>query len=287
MRLLTECPLRVETRDGEPTKISGYASVFYRPGEAGTQFDAGGGFVERVLPGAFEVALRAQSDILSLWNHKSDYPLGRRGNGTLQLSVDQRGLHYSVTPPDTQWARDLLVSIQRGDVRGSSIGFSVAPGGESRRLEGSTRVREIRLFAALLDVSPVTMPAFTATTAEIRSSEEQAWLALEATETGSLARLARIREIEMRAKGLHRERRGRALASLLETTIADRLGDDGDRAELLERIASAAGIEVSTLNQILSGEINCPPPDRLRGFRDVLGLSIERMRSAMESDGCP
>jgi len=84
-------------------------------------------------------------------------------------------------------------------------------------------------------------------------------------------------------------RSGRNLASLLEDAIADRLGDEpeeGARGELLEQIADAAGISVATLNEILSGEINCPPIERLRGFSEVLDLRIGDMQRALEADGC-
>jgi HK97 family phage prohead protease len=49
--------------------------------------------------------------------------LGRNKSGTLRLSVDGIGLRYEIDPPDTQAARDLIESLRRGDVSGSSFAF--------------------------------------------------------------------------------------------------------------------------------------------------------------------
>jgi HK97 family phage prohead protease len=47
--------------------------------------------------------------------------LGRNKSGTLRLSEDNIGLHYQVDLPDTTYARDLAISMERGDVSQSSF----------------------------------------------------------------------------------------------------------------------------------------------------------------------
>jgi len=82
---------------------------------------------------------------------------------------------------------------------------------------------------------------------------------------------------------------GSELAQLLEQAIERKLGDDherGDRGPLLDEIAKSAGIAVATLNEILSGEINCPPPERIEGFSKSLDLTLKSMRAALRKDGC-
>ena len=74
-----------------------------------------------------------------------------------------------------------------------------------------------------------------------------------------------------------------ALARLLNSLID---GRDEPRDDVIERMASAAQITSSTVNQILRGEIECPPVDRLSGFARVLDVSTQRLRSAAERDGC-
>ncbi len=74
--------------------------------------------------------------------------------------------------------------------------------------------------------------------------------------------------------------------------LADRLNrlldqrSDGDaeaRSELIDRMASAAGISRSTVSQILRAEIEIPPEDRLRGFAEVLGVSLESLMSLVDN----
>lgn len=79
---------------------------------------------------------------------------------------------------------------------------------------------------------------------------------------------------------------GERLARLLNDLIDDRTDDDTDRADVILRMADAAGISPSTVNQILTGAIICPPLDRLAGFARALNVPLSRLRSAAESDGC-
>lgn len=69
-------------------------------------------------------------------------------------------------PPDTQWARDLTVSIDRGDISQMSFGFLVEE--DSWGTEEGMDVRELRKVK-LFDVSPVTFPAYPQTSVGVRS----------------------------------------------------------------------------------------------------------------------
>ena len=51
-------------------------------------------------------------------------------------------------------------------------------------------------------------------------------------------------------------------------------------------MASAAGIDSSTVNQILNGSINCPPMNRLEGFARTLSVSVDNLIEAAGRDGC-
>lgn len=168
-----------EQSDGAPPMIVGYAAVFYREGDPGTEYEmwpAGSGWprvVERIMPGAFDRAVK-EDDVRGLFNHDPANILGRKSAGTLRLSVDDIGLRYEIDPPDTQTARDLLVSLKRGDVSGSSFAF-IPTKTEYRDLidnatgKGETIVE--RLQVELLDVGPVTFPAYTGATSGARSGE--------------------------------------------------------------------------------------------------------------------
>ena len=107
----------VEIRsDSEKGEIVGHAAVFDQLSE-----DLGG-FYEKIDRGAFTKTIQ-EADVRALWNHDPNFILGRTKSGTLELSVDDIGLAIRIKPPETQWAKDLRVSIERGDIDQMSFGF--------------------------------------------------------------------------------------------------------------------------------------------------------------------
>lgn len=84
------------------------------------------------------------------------------------------------------------------------------------------------------------------------------------------------------------EVRGEALGALLSEAVDAMVeaDDDMSRSDVVAALADAAGISASTVNQILSGSINCPPLERLEAFAEVLDVSVSQMVSAAEEDGC-
>jgi HK97 family phage prohead protease len=141
----------------------GHAAVFGEP------TDIGGWFREQIEPGAFTASI-TDDDIRALWNHNPDYVLGRNIANTLTLTEDAQGLKTTITPPDTQFARDLAVSIERGDINQMSFSFQVLIeewiSGEGKGLD-LRKIKKVKLY----DVSPVTFPAYEGTDIALRSHE--------------------------------------------------------------------------------------------------------------------
>lgn len=79
---------------------------------------------------------------------------------------------------------------------------------------------------------------------------------------------------------------GEKLASLLNRLIDGLVTEDRSRADIIEDMGRAAGISSGTVNQILNNEINCPPLSRLEGFAEALDVSVSRLRTTAETDGC-
>ncbi|MCQ9615933.1 HK97 family phage prohead protease [Paenalcaligenes niemegkensis] len=164
------CELRA-ARDEAPATIVGYGAVFNT--RSSLLF---GSFYEEIAPGAFDDVM--SDDVRALFNHDPNFVLGRTRSGTLQLSIDSRGLAYTITPPDTQTVRDMVLApLLRGDVSGSSFRFRVADDGDEWRQEGEFAVRTIHKFSSLIDVSPVTYPAYDDSHAAQRSLD--AWKQVE------------------------------------------------------------------------------------------------------------
>ena len=76
------------------------------------------------------------------------------------------------------------------------------------------------------------------------------------------------------------EARGAHLAAVLSDAIGDR-----DRDQTIVDMARAAGIDESTVNQILRGEIDHPPRQRLESFARVLGVPVSLLFDAVLRDG--
>lgn len=145
-------PSDVEIREhGGKATIEGHAAVFDKLSQ-----DLGG-FVEKVNSGAFNKTIK-ESDVRALYNHDENFVLGRNKSGTLDLSVDSSGLYYRINPPDTTYARDLMAVMERGDVSHSSFAFYTILD-EWDTTEQNYPQRSL-VEVSLVDVSPVTYPAY-------------------------------------------------------------------------------------------------------------------------------
>jgi len=166
-----EDELVIEPRQNGQAAIVGYAAVYNR-----LSLDLGG-FREEIMPGAFDRFLgRAKPDVVALYNHDSNIVLGRTTSGTLELSSDDKGLRYVVTPPASR--EDIMELIARRDVRGSSFAFTVDKAGESfRTAENGKAIRQIKEVKGLYDVGPVLTPAYPASSATVAMRSYEAWLA--------------------------------------------------------------------------------------------------------------
>ena len=157
--------MRVKSEEGAARKIVGYAAKFNSLSEEMW------GFREQIAPGAFTEALK-KSDVRALFNHDPNYVLGRQSAGTVTLTEDDVGLFYEIDPPDTQWARDIVSSIERGDIAESSFAFSMSGGVEEWDDSAQPAIRTIKSVGNLYDVSPVTYPAYPEATTGVRSGQE-------------------------------------------------------------------------------------------------------------------
>ena len=140
---------------GDDMVLEGYASIF------GVPYDIG--FREVVDIGAFDNVL--ENDVRFLLNHDGA-PLARTTNKTLDISVDDTGLHYRAKLADTTAGRDLYEMVKRGDITQSSFAFTIA-----KETRDDQNVRHIVEIGSLLDVSAVSFPASSTTSVFARFAE--------------------------------------------------------------------------------------------------------------------
>lgn len=152
--------------DPESRKVRGYASLFE------TESKDLGGFTEIIARGAFDGVLE-KSDVLCVLNHNPERGVlarSTRGEGSLVLGIDDKGLFYEFDAPRTALGDELLEALERGDIKESSFAFTV----ESEDWEltdGKPAKRTILKILELFDVSPVYFPAYDGTEVSKRFEE--------------------------------------------------------------------------------------------------------------------
>ena len=150
--------------DGDNPTVVGYGAVF------NSESNDLGGFREFIAPGAFEG--RLNDDVRFLINHDANLILARTTNGTLRLSVDDKGLKYEADMPNTSTARDLIELLKNGTISQSSFAFVVED--DSWEVRDGINYRTINKVSQLYDVSSVTYPAYNSASSSValRSMEE-------------------------------------------------------------------------------------------------------------------
>ena len=157
----------------ENRSLSGLGIVFNSDSVPMRVFDPEYGSInvyERISRASLENA--DMSDVIAAINHDFGKVLGRNQAGTLELSVTDRGVEYRVRDlPNTTYANDLLESVRRGDIRGSSFVFTMDwnEGYEIEERENGDLQATPKKINKVYEMGPVTNPAYPETTAENRS----------------------------------------------------------------------------------------------------------------------
>jgi hypothetical protein len=186
-RRYTSVPVEVRL-DGQHKKIGGYAAktmVYSRNL---------GGFVEQI-GGSFFNKSRGDGwpEVIARFNHDDAFLLGTTAGRTLQLTLDGTGLLYEVEPPESM--RQVVEWIERGDVQKSSFAFQTLED-EWGVTEDGGPLRTL-VSGILVDVAPVTRPAYPDTTTGLRSLAEH--VHADYDEVRSLAKQGELRKFFVRS----------------------------------------------------------------------------------------
>ena len=172
--------MKIETR---ATDVSANNKKFIgQPVVYGARSENLGGFVEIINHGAFAEQLATNPDVRALVEHDQKLILGRTKSGTLKLVDNAFDLQVEIDPPDTQATRDLMVSVERGDISGMSFAFSVPEGGDNWDFDQTPALRTVNK-AILHEVTITSLPAYQATNVQVaqrtlnnKASNADKWL---------------------------------------------------------------------------------------------------------------
>jgi len=220
--------IEVREADSDDMVLEGYAAVFNSETDLGH-------FREVIKPGAFDDVMT--NDVRALINHDPNLILGRTENGTLELSTDERGLKYRVKLGAQQYAKDFYESVKRGDISQISFAFTI----KDQSWNEERTVRSVDKVRQLLDVSPVTYPAYAAATVQARDQQlelDEAIAVAEAdTDTTVIEKqtFETMNLNEMKAtRGKHADR-FEELVNVAETENRDWTNNEQEEADLCKR----------------------------------------------------
>lgn len=168
------------------------------------------GFRERILKGS----VKRDKVVKSFINHDPNQVLSTtKSKPALELNDTEAGLEFSTPIPPTTYGKDLIVNLDRGNIKGASFAFSVPADGHKSWEEEGVYYREISNLT-LHEIGPVTDPAYIQTSAHLRTAED---VYKEIAAESQLARAAEQEE-EERAVSQAAELREREI-KLLETEV--------------------------------------------------------------------
>ena len=146
--------------DKESYKVSGYASTF----DTYTLFEVDGiDYKERIDSHAFDNA--DMSDVIMQYDHTGRV-FARTSNGTLSVSVDERGLKVEADLSTTEASRELYDEIASGLIIKMSFAFKVS----EEHYDSNSHTRVVDKISKVYDVSTVSIPANPDTEIFARSS---------------------------------------------------------------------------------------------------------------------
>lgn len=152
---------------GDGQTLEGYAAVFNSPARiSGWEGD----FDEVVQPGAFARTLRERTPVL-MFNHGRHPLIGDLPLGVIQRAQeDSKGVHIRARLSDNWLIQPVRDAVRDGAVTGMSFRFTVPKGGDAwADRKGTVPLRKLT-DVDVPELGPVVFPAYTPTTAMVRSA---------------------------------------------------------------------------------------------------------------------
>lgn len=159
----------------ESRTIEGYAIVFGV--ESRILSDYWDNYREIIEPGAITEERLKEMDVKMTMYHNREKILARsnRGEGTLNLSVDEVGVKYSFEAPNTVDGDTALELVKRGDLSGSSFMFwtDEKSGVSYEKRSDNIMLRRVKTIGMIYDMTIAADPAYEQTTVAAREAYGQ------------------------------------------------------------------------------------------------------------------
>ena len=132
-----------------------------------------GGFIERIDRGAISEDFLANQDVIMNVDHDNSRMLARynHGEGTLQLSLEDDGLHFQFEAPNTSLGDEVLYNVRNGNLFECSFACYLNRNDIDVIHEDDQTVHVIKNIRALLDCSIVVHAAYPDTDVQARNLE--------------------------------------------------------------------------------------------------------------------
>lgn len=144
--------LHVRADEQDTHQIEGTAIVYNEPSQ-----DMG--FVEYIMPGALEGVDLSQ--LLLLYSHDYQNVLASIPSGSLAITDDDNGLHFTAELPNTTLGNDVAELIATNRVSGMSFGFKIADGGDTWSQGGDgTTIHTVTQIQSMSEISITPIPAY-------------------------------------------------------------------------------------------------------------------------------
>lgn len=162
---------------GEGRTIEGYAVVFGQESRVMYDREKQRAFVEVIERGAITEEMLRDCDVKALLEHNKQRLLARynRGAGSLTLELDDYGLKYRFDAPNTVDGDFAVEMIKRGDIYGSSFAYFANDKDKSKvsySMKDGLLTRTVHRIDRIIDISPVSDPAFFGTDVTVRSMDD-------------------------------------------------------------------------------------------------------------------
>jgi len=167
-------PITRAESDAENRSISGYALVFNKRSEKLYDIWSGQYFYEIISPDACTQEFIDTQDIRLIRNHNemgTTLARWKKGSGSLNLQVDDIGLHFQFNCPNTPAGDELLDAIRRGDADKMSFAFyTSADNVSTSKDDEGNEIRTINKFDYITELSILDcQPAYQDTSVDNRN----------------------------------------------------------------------------------------------------------------------